>query len=569
MTLPSHSETKSERGRFHSEQYYKDLLRITYLRLSLTYLLPLLLLVGFFHFQYRNLYHESRKSHLKAIAENQANTLDLFLRERLVNLANVLDDPDFAFNMSQDDMSDFLVHLRQTSEAFVDLSLLDADGEVLLYTGPYPALQTNNYSGQEWFIHLQNQDDNYIITDIYLGFRGVPHFTIAIQREIDDNSVVLRAALSPEEIFQYVTSLEGSDEVPSAIVNENGQYQLLASHIGQPLDMAPFIPPGTSQLGTEIVTQNGKKVLYSYAWLRVTPWVLVVQDSPQAWYLGTYFGLYSTVVVATFAFFIFVFLMIGVLARRSVRRQREVDQHEAELSGQLVQAAKLASVGELAAGIAHEINNPLAIIAEEVGLMKDMMDPEFADQFDDKEIHSHLAIINKAVFRCRDITRKLLGFVRQQEVKLKYFKINDMLNEVTENLLSSELQVSNIEIVRDFQEDMPTIFTDRSQVQQVMVNLLKNASDAMQGNGVLRLKTRFSNKRFTIAVSDTGCGISEEHMQKIFMPFFTTKEIGKGTGLGLSVSLGIIRSLGGQIYLDSELNAGSTFTVELPEKPPD
>ena len=229
-----------------------------------------------------------------------------------------------------------------------------------------------------------------------------------------------------------------------------------------------------------------------------------------------------------------------------------------------MQAAKLASVGELAAGIAHEINNPLAIIAEEVGVLRDSLDPELADDDEPLDLAEHLSIIHEAVFRCRDITRKLLTFVRQAAVKLEVHHVHDILNDVLDGMLGNELSISNIEVVREFDERVQRVLTDRNQMVQVFVNLFKNAMDAMPQGGTLKVTTTHRDGGMTISVADTGYGMTPEQMEKVFLPFFTTKEPGKGTGLGLSVSCTIIGNFGGRCYVESESGKGSTFTIELP-----
>jgi two-component system NtrC family sensor kinase len=241
------------------------------------------------------------------------------------------------------------------------------------------------------------------------------------------------------------------------------------------------------------------------------------------------------------------------------------EEHEAELSGQLVQAAKLASVGELAAGIAHEINNPLAIIAEEVGVMKDSLDPALTEKDEEPlDLNEHLDAIHDAVFRCRDITRKLLTFVRRTEVKVEPQDVHGILDDVLDAMMGNELAISNVVVERRFDPQIPEILTDRNQLVQVFVNLVKNAIDAMPTGGHLTVTTRLREGRAAIAIRDTGCGMSPDHVERVFMPFFTTKDPGKGTGLGLSVSYTIIRDFGGDFYVESALGKGSTFTVELP-----
>ena len=194
-----------------------------------------------------------------------------------------------------------------------------------------------------------------------------------------------------------------------------------------------------------------------------------------------------------------------------------------------------------------------------------ILDPTLVEEDDDPvDLPDHLNAIHDAVFRCRDITRKLLTFVRQTEVKVENLFIREVLDEVLDNMLENELALSNVQVVRRYDFDIPQISTDRTQLVQVFVNLVKNAIDAMPGGGQLTVSTALRNGKVSISVRDTGCGMPPEDVERVFMPFFTTKDPGKGTGLGLSVSHTIIRNFGGAFYVDSAPGKGSTFTVELP-----
>jgi two-component system NtrC family sensor kinase len=254
-----------------------------------------------------------------------------------------------------------------------------------------------------------------------------------------------------------------------------------------------------------------------------------------------------------------------VIIYRGVRvaRQRE----ESEMTRlQLEHAAKLATVGELAGGIAHEINNPLAIISEEAGLVKDLMNPEFGGKITYQEITAHLNVVQEAVFRARDITRNLLDFVRKSEFVLEQQDIHEVIHEVVDGFITREMAVEDITIKREFGADIPEITTNKNQLKQVLLNIIKNARDAIQPPGTITISTTRDERNVYIAVTDTGIGMTREQLGKIFLPFYTTKDVGKGTGLGLSVSYGMVKSLGGTILVDSVPKRGSTFTVVLPVK---
>jgi len=559
----------SDTRRPAEDLHYRELFWRTLGRLTLFYFVPLLFLAVFFHLQYRHLVSTSLRTRLEVIAEHQARTFDLFLRERLVNLENLIDDPRFERDDPGAFLPDFLQELQQTSDAFLDLGIVNGDGDLTVYLGPADYSSPVNYLEEGWYQDLAAAPRESVVTDIYLGFRDEPHFTIAVRRGKGPESRVLRAALSPEVLSRYLATLEGANEVQAAIVNPSGVLQVATPEMGHALEPSAFAPPEIPDRGFHSGNTPSGQTGYAYAWLHETDWALVVTDS-QPGSGGPIARLSDGYVLVTLALFILVGLVILVRTRQVVGIRIATEEHEAELSGQLVQAAKLASVGELAAGIAHEINNPLAIIAEEVGVLRDALDPEL-DQEEDEPLNipEHLQAIHDATFRCRDITRKLLTFVRRTEVRMGPQDLHEILDEVLEDMLENELSISNVTLETQYDRTIPKILTDKNQLIQVFVNLAKNAMDAMPGKGKLTVTTRRKNGRVVIAFRDTGCGMPAEHLEQVFMPFFTTKEPGKGTGLGLSVSYTIIRNFGGKFYVDSTPGRGSTFTVELPLAGPD
>jgi two-component system NtrC family sensor kinase len=547
-------------GHAFDRGHYRELRRRNIIRLTLTYLAPLILLTGYFYFQYGAVVAEGRRLHLKAIAENQANTLDLFLRERLVNLSNVIDDPKFTIPPSPVAIQNYLIKLQNSSSAFVDIGFFDSSGIQVSYAGPYNDLERRNYASEPWYKSLRSAPDSFLITDIYLGFRQKPHFTIAVRRTIAGRFVALRATLAPEEIYQYIRSLEGSAEVYISIVNPEGYYQLVTPHVGTLLETSAFVPPKEPQMNASDVRIDGRSLSYAYSWLRNAEWALIVQWSAESRAAG----------VSGFQWQIFGIAAVLILVSLAIILQRAHSvatfQMESDATrAQLEHAAKLASVGELAAGIAHEINNPLAAISEEAGLTRDLIDPSYAESADTEELMAHLDSIQESVFRCRDITRKLLGFVRSDSVELKPHDIRELIDSVVDGFLVRELAAANITIERDYGDTIPPLLTDTNQLQQVLLNILNNAVDAIGDRaGKIGITTIRDGNEARIAVTDSGAGMTEAQLSKVFLPFYTTKEVGKGTGLGLSVSYGIVKNLGGRIEAESRLGRGSRFTIVLP-----
>ena len=224
---------------------------------------------------------------------------------------------------------------------------------------------------------------------------------------------------------------------------------------------------------------------------------------------------------------------------------------------ELLHKEKLASMGQLAAGVAHEINNPLGTIL----LFADMSYKEAAEN--DPKRDDMKMIINETI-RCRKIVADLLNFARQQEVLAQECDVNDILEQVIDGV-SHQPSFKSAKIVRQFQPGMPPIQADQAQLMQVFVNLLNNAAEAMPEGGTITISSRLvDSQRIEIKVSDTGCGMTEENLAKLFTPFFTTKAVGKGTGLGLSIVYGIIKMHRGQITVNSQVGQGTAFTVTLP-----
>lgn len=240
------------------------------------------------------------------------------------------------------------------------------------------------------------------------------------------------------------------------------------------------------------------------------------------------------------------------------QKVKERTEELVDMQKKVIQAQRLASVGKLAAGIAHEINNPLGGILVFSSLVLEDMKAGDSNRENIQEVI-------KQTMRCRDIVKGLLQFSRQEQGKTDYVKVNDVLN-TTLALIEKQALFHNIEVVRRLEPDLPSILGDDSQLQQVFMNIILNAAQAMDEVGTLTIQTSYEKKHdmVIIEISDTGCGIPEELIDKIFDPFFTTKEVGQGTGLGLAIAYGIVTKHSGRMSVTSKVNEGSTFTIRIP-----
>ncbi|MEE4265629.1 MAG: ATP-binding protein [Desulfobacteraceae bacterium] len=236
---------------------------------------------------------------------------------------------------------------------------------------------------------------------------------------------------------------------------------------------------------------------------------------------------------------------------------RDIEQRR-QIEEQIAQADKLASIGQLSAGIAHEINNPLGVI---LGYTQLLIRNELADT----EKYNDLKTIEKQVRNCKSIVEDLLNFARSSKPNEDVIRVDEALDDVI-NFIQQHAGLENIEIKRQYQATMPEMLLDEKKIKQVFINLIMNAKHAIGPQGSLSISTAFNPVagQIIVKIADTGHGIEEKNLARIFDPFFTTKPTGEGTGLGLSVSYGIIKNHGGDILVESRVGQGSTFTVVLP-----
>ncbi|WP_285906048.1 sensor histidine kinase [Pseudodesulfovibrio pelocollis] len=235
----------------------------------------------------------------------------------------------------------------------------------------------------------------------------------------------------------------------------------------------------------------------------------------------------------------------------------------------LIHSQKMSVLGELSSGIAHEINTPLGIIGQETELLQLIASrSEFSSLDSSAELLERIDQISIQVERCGEITHQLLDFARKTKAVLQTVNLGELVEDMT-RLVEREAGYQNITITRRYRDGKRTISTDPSLLRQVVLNLLQNAVQAVERDGMVTVGTRISGQQAEIEVTDTGCGIQPENLQRIFDPFFTTKPPGQGTGLGLSICMKIMHRLGGHIRVRSSPGQGAVFTLLLPVAGPE
>jgi two-component system NtrC family sensor kinase len=538
---------------------YKRLRRQIFFVLLLFGLVPLIAM-GIAGLQAnRDAIEAQQRNVLEAMVKNRKATIDLFLEEKMRQLEFA------AFSHSVEELSkpeileSFREQMQHDQGGIVDLGLIADTGRHIAYAGPY-SLQNLDYSQQFWFQRVM------VIgryeSDIYLGLRHFPHMVMAVKKRENGRDWILRATIDTDILSALVREggLESGADV--FILNRAGEYQTSYSDEHRLMEKADIEPiPQHSGVRVLEMENDGKKEFLATGWLRGESWVLVARQPAPSLSVLTHAHL--TVFWLLVAGLATVPILSYVIARHRLTQFRALEGERASLYESVAQSQKMAAIGRLAAGIAHEINNPLAIIQAQVGVLSDLADenPDFPRSVEFKD---RIAKIEAQVERGRKVTHRLLGFSRRVGPELEPVDIIAALEE-TMGFLEKDLEASRIQIVRDYSPDIPIVRSSLAQMQQVFLNLINNALDAIGKDGEVRLSASCFDGGVLVKVADTGPGIPQRDLSRIFDPFFSTKSGDKQhSGLGLAICQEIMRNLDGRIEVESTVGKGTVFSLWFP-----
>jgi two-component system NtrC family sensor kinase len=529
--------------------------------------IPLLVLAATLYYHFSVSYTAKVLEGLRTLAANRQGSLDLFLEERISQLATLANTNTMAQLSDEEYLNKVFNIMQSRSRSYIDLGIIDQNGDHLAYVGPYHSvLKAVNYRNEKWFDAVLNSGT--YVSDVFLGFRKVPHFIIAVVVREKNHSWILRATIDSAVIESIVHAAQTGKTGDAYLINRENLLQTKPRFGGNLLEPAPG-PDFSSVVGTRVedISYKGEPSLFAATQIKTKKWVLVIKEDPRE--------PLAPLLSVKYLVGLLSLLGLGLIILGSVLTTRKVlnrlilsDREKAKSDEVMVHESKMAALGKMAAGVAHEINNPLAVIAEEAGWMKDLLKEEdVANSPNFQEYQETIKKIEYHVERVKKVTHRLLGFARRMEPTEEKVLVNDVLEECV-GFLENEARYRNISVKRELDQSLPTIASDSSQLQQVFLNILNNAIDAMGKDGIITLRTYHQpdTHQVVIKISDTGPGMTQDTIEKIFDPFFTTKEVGKGTGLGLSISYSIIEKLGGTIYVDSKVGQGTTFTIKLPVK---
>lgn len=530
---------------------------------------PLVLLGGAIYNQFARAHEARIMDQMRLLANSQSSAVEVFLRERINLLTMLVETHTYEELARQTFLVGLFETLNQRSDmlGLVDLGVINAAGLHVAYVGPFN-LGGFNYSRQAWFGEVLTKGK--YVSDAYMGFRLFPHIIIAVRGRTGEHQWILRATIDLEMLNRMVRTAQSGRVGDAFIVNATGIYQTKPRFDGEVLGNSDVDPRAFSQGATIVVKKEKGNVAYYYAgaWLLDKDWLLVIRqqtDDEVGGLLHTRNTAIAIIALGVLAIVITTVFITHIVVRHLEAAHRDLDS----LSAQLVQSDKLAALGKMATGIAHEINNPLAVIGEKAGWMKDLLEEEeFQNSPNLEEYLSSVAKIEEHVERARKITHNMLGFARRMEPRLDDVEVNHVVDQTIE-LLANHARIQDIGIVKHYHPSLPVIASDHAQLQQVVLNLINNAIDAIGSDGNIEVSTSLENNHVVIRIKDDGPGIPKELQKRIFDPFFSTKPTGHGTGLGLSISYSIIEKLGGTLSLQSEPGKGTTFKVCLPVVAPE
>lgn len=551
-----------------------------------------LFLLGWISFLNYSDFSTSRMSeYFKNAAIDNRKIVELFLEDRVSNIKLIAATNSFDYLKESSNINDMFRILNQRVSHFTDLAVIDSDGKQVAYAGQFN-LSGAYYNETAWFREVMEK--GVCISKVALGFQKTPHFSIAVRQSDDGTSFwVLRATIETQSLESLIDMTKSGETGEVFVVNREGVYQtsprvngaimeksslpidlfrgdsgVMILDVENPLRSVSIEEsiPLYYRLSITFSAPHSRQIL-AYSLLKNPDWFVVAkQDFLE--FFGDIDHL-NLVILALLHMSILAIVIVSSLTARYMTKLIERRDKEAEkLNRQLSQARKLASVGELAAGVAHEINNPLAVIMTETMVMRELTadEKDIRQQFRD-DLFNSLSQIDGQIQRCAHITQNLLNFSRRISSASEFVDINSVLKDVT-GFVDRKALSCGVKVSLNLEQNLPELKTDRFELEQVFLNLINNAIDANEGGseGSVNIVSRLDpvRKGVIVSVADTGTGISDDNLDRLFDPFFTTKPPGRGTGLGLSISYSIVKHLGGEITVQSELGRGAVFSIFLP-----
>ena len=500
------------------------------------------------------------------LVSNSCRSVSFFLSNRRATLDFVNYNNTFEALTDPVRLSAILKNLNKRFGGFTELGILDTFGIQRTCVGPH-TLEGVNYSDQPWFQEVLKY--SVYVSEVMPGFQNEPQLHLAVKRSLPDGSFfVLRAAIETRDLNELVAGFDVGKKGDAFIINRKGVLQTPSRYFGEVLKKIDLTVPNPSSKTKVLETKNLKNqnLIISYTYIPETPFILMVAKHKgellQPWFKTpwAFAGFLATSILA-------ILLVTLTVTTRLVDQMHEADQERVRTLHQVEYDNKMASLGRLAAGIAHEINNPLAIINEKAGHIRDIFTLTETYAKDTKLIGLVDSIMSM-VQRSGKVTKRLLNFAGHLNASIQTIDLKEIIEEI-HSVLAKETEYKCITVHMDVSSSLPQFESDRGRLEQIFLNLFNYTFSAMSEGGHLEITAeRRNNDYISVTFVDNSRGIPEKDLKRVFEPFFYTKTGESGTGLGLAITYALLKEIGGDISIESQLGRGNRFKIQVPLKMP-
>jgi len=496
------------------------------------------------------------------LVSNSWRSVSLFLTERRSVLDFIAHDNRLETLKDPARLAHILENLNNRFGGFMDLGVIDSSGKQISHAGSHQ-MEDLDFNRQQWFRDALNR--GVYISELVTGARNEPHVDFAVKRELADGSFfMLHAVLKQDQLTESIAQIDVPPKGDLFIINREGVLQTPSRYFGPVFNKISMAIPEYSPKTLVFESFNAKKdrIVIGYAYIPDTTYiVMMIQEHSeriQPWYKTTW--AFTGILAASI---IMILLVTLGVATHLVNQLHKADQERVDTLHQVEYANKMVSLGRLASGVAHEINNPLAIINEKAGHIKDIFTLTETYAKDPKLIDLVESVIS-TVQRCAKVTRDLLNFTRHLNLSIQTIDLKEIIDEV-QSVLAKEAELRSITVGRSVAEDIPPFESDRGKLEQVFFNLFNSAIGAMNDGGHLEITaTRRNEDYISVAFTDNGRGIPESDLKHIFEPFYYAKTGHSGTGLGLAVTHALVQEIGGRISVQSRPGQETVFEISIP-----
>jgi signal transduction histidine kinase len=501
------------------------------------------------------------------LISNSRQSVSMFWTERRSVLDFIANDHRLKTLKDPARLAEILKNLNHRFGGFIDLGVIDSGGKQISHAGSLH-MQGLDYNQLPWFREVLNR--GAYISELVPGAPSEPHVDLAVKCELADGSFfVLHAVLKPEQLLKSIAQIEVGAKGDLFIINRDGVLQTPSRYYGPVFNRISLaIPEYASRVRVfESTNDKNDRIVIGYAHIPNTPYILMMiqeqGEQIQPWYKTTwaFTGILATSII------MILLVTLGV-ATHLVNQIHMADQERVDTLQQVEYANKMVSLGRLASGVAHEINNPLAIINEKAGHIRDIFTLTDTYAKDPKLVGLVDSVIS-TVQRCAKVTRGLLNFARHLNLSIQTIDLIEIIDEV-KSVLTKEAELRSITVGVTVSEDIPPFESDRGKLEQIFFNLFNSAIGAMSDGGHLEIAaTRKSEDYISVSFTDNGRGIPEADLKHIFEPFYYAKTGHSGTGLGLAVTHALVQEIGGTISVQSRPGQETCFDISIPLQRPE